>query len=273
MTRLTQRGNVLSLVMLGLVAAGVLASLAYGSYYQITRGSADTLNRANAAALLTQGAYALSTEAAVAGDVDSDGITEPLAGSMVLNDGWEIPASSGAPKADTWGSKVQYCVWDNGSSYASSGRLTGANPAAASSLQFALISAGPDKSFDTTCAQVLSRYLTAAPVLANGDDGVRTMSLAQLNQGVGGTYYFGDPVTSIAALPLTDAPAGKMRLVKDAQLPYVWNGSMWLPVNAGAWLVVVPGASCAGLPAGLLARDALDDLYLCAATTAAWKKV
>jgi hypothetical protein len=269
-----QQGNVLALVMLGLLAAGVLASIAYGSYYQITRGSADTVNRANASALLTQAAYTLAAEAAVAGDGDGDGITEPIAGSVALNDGWEVPTSSGAPKADSWGSKLQYCAWDNGSVNASAGRLTGANPAAASNLQFALVSAGPDKSFNTSCAQVLAHYAAGAANLANGDDGVRTLSVAQLNQGVGGTYYYGDAVASVSALPLTDTPAGKMRIVKDTQLPYVWNGSAWLPVNAGAWLVVVPGADCSALPAGLLARDAADDLYLCkAAAPRVWKKV
>jgi hypothetical protein len=100
------------------------------------------------------------------------------------------------------------------------------------------------------------------------------MSVAQLNQGVGGTYYYGDAVASVSALPLTDAPAGKLRIVRDTQLPYMWNGSSWLPVNAGAWLVVTPGATCTPLPGGLLARDAADDLYMCAAnTTGKWKKV
>jgi hypothetical protein len=275
MTRRMQRGNVLALVMLGLLAAGVLATIAYGSYYQITRGTADTVNRANASVLLTQAAYALAAEAAVAGDPDSDGITEPVAGSLALNDGWEVPASSGAPKTDTWGSKLQYCAWDNGSSNLSAGRLQGANPVTASSLQFALISAGPDKAFNTTCTQARASYLAGAPVIANGDDGVRTMSVAQLNQGVGGTYYFGDAVSSVSTLPLNDAPAGKLRVVKDTQLPYIWNGSSWLPANAGAWLVLTPamvGADCSVYPAGLLARDNADALYICAANGRTWKK-
>jgi hypothetical protein len=270
MTRHRQQGNVLALVMLGLLAAGVLATIAYGSYYQIARGTTDTVNRANASALLTQAAYALAAEAAVAGDVDTDGITEPIAGSIALNDGWEVPASSGAPKADTWSSKLQYCAWDNGGTTASSGRFAGANPGLANSLQFALISAGPDKSFNTSCAQVIARYVAGASTIASGDDGVRSMSVAQLNQGVGGTYYYGDAVATVLALPATDMPVGKMRLVKDTQLVYTWTGSTWLPANAGAWLVVTPGASCASLPTGLLARDALDDLYMCA-TNATWK--
>ena len=269
-----QRGNVLALVMLGLLAAGVLATIAYGSYYQIARGTTDTVNRANASALLTQASYTLATEAATAGDVDGDGIPESIAGVVVLNDGWQVPAASGAPKVDPWGTAIQYCAWDNGSTNASAGRLTGANPALPNSLQFALISAGPDKTFATTCAQVLASYAAGASAIANGDDGVRTMSVAQVNQGVGGTVYFGDAVASVSALPATDSPAGKMRITKDTQLPYVWNGSSWLPINAGAWLIIVAAADCSAYPAGMLARDAADDLYICkTAAPRIWKKV
>jgi hypothetical protein len=262
------------MVMLGLLAAGVLATIAYGSYYQIARGTTDTVNRAQASALLTQASYTLAAEAATASDTDGDGIQEPLAGALVLNDGWQVPAASGAPKTDPWGSLIQYCPWDNGATNASAGRLTGANPALPNNLQFALISSGPDKTFNTTCAQVLAQYSVNASALANGDDGVRTLSVAQMNQGVGGTYFYGDPVASLSALPATDSPAGKLRVVRDTQLPYLWNGTTWLPLNAGAWMLVAAGADCSAYPAGVLARDALDDLYICkTAAPRVWKKV
>jgi len=271
--RLAQRGNVLAMVMLGLLAAGVLATIAYGSYYQIARGTTDTVNRAQASALLTQASYTLAAEAASAGDTDGDGIQEPLAGALVLNDGWQVPAASGAPKTDPWGSLIQYCPWDNGATNASAGRLTGANPALPNTLQFALISAGPDKTFNTTCAQVLAQYGVNASTLANGDDGVRTLSVAQMNQGVGGTYFYGDSVATVLALPVTDSPAGKLRMVRDTQIPYLWNGSTWLPLNAGAWMLVVADASCSAYPVGTLARDATDSLYICKTAPREWKKV
>jgi hypothetical protein len=280
MTRRHQTGSVLTLVMLGILAAGVLATIAYGSYYQIARGTQDTMNRTQSAALLTQAVYALATEAATAGDIDSDGITEPPAGLAVLNDGYEVPATSGAPKTDAWGSKILYCPWDNGSTNTSAGRLTGAAAALQTSLQLALISAGPDKTLDTSCADVLTHVNAHASVIANGDDGVRTMTVAQLNQGVGGTYFYGDPVASVAALPATDAPIGKMRVAKDTQIAYMWNGTIWVPLNtgAGAWLVIAATTtaaltSCAPYPPGTLARDlAADTLYLCKANQT-WKTV
>ena len=260
-----QRGSVLTLILLGLLAAGVLASIAYGSYYQITRGTQDTAMRTHSGALLTQAAYTLATEAS---DTDADGIAEPLAGVVALNDGWEIPATSGAPKADAWGTALMYCPWDNGGTNSSPGRLTGISGADPSAIQFALVSAGPDKTFNTTCAQ-------ARTGIASGDDGVRSMSVAQLNQGVGGTYFYGDPVSSLSALPASGAPSGMMRVTEDTQIPYLWTGSAWQPLNAGAWLVVAAGASCTVYPAGTLARDANDDLYLCTTATAprSWKRV
>jgi type II secretory pathway pseudopilin PulG len=275
MTRRHQSGSALTLVMLGILAAGVLATIAYGSYYQIARGTQDTMNRTQSAALLTQAVYALATEAATAGDIDADGVTEPTAGAVAFTpiDGFEVPATSGAPKTDAWGSKIKYCPWDNGSTNTSAGRLTGVDAALQTSLQIALISAGPDKAFATTCAQVLAGGAAAQP---NGDDGIRTLTVAQLNQGVGGTYFYGDPVANVSALPATDAPAGKMRVAKDTQIPYLWNGSSWAPLNAGAWLMVpvstTPATSCAPYPPGTLARDSADVLYLCRAAQT-WKTV
>jgi hypothetical protein len=265
MMRREQTGSLLTLVLLGLVAAGVLATIAYGSYYQIARGTQDTVLRSNASALLTQAAYTLATESQDS-DIVKDGITEPPAGLIALDGGWEIPATSGAPKADAWGSPIKYCPWDNGGTNSSAGRLTGANPALQSSVQFALISAGPDKKFDTSCALALTGVV--------GDDGRRVMTVAQLNQGVGGTYFYGDPVANVSALPLTDTPTGKMRITLDTQIPYLWNGTSWLPLNAVAGLVVISGADCSIYPAGTLGRDAADDLYLCkSAAPRIWKKV
>jgi hypothetical protein len=263
MTRQAQSGSVLTLVLIGLAAVAVLATIAYGSYYQIARGTQDTANRARASALLTQAAYTLATEAS---DTDGDGIAEPLAGQVTLDDGWQVPASSGAPKTDPWGTPIKYCAWDNGSVNASPGRFTGANPALQTSIQFAVVSAGPDKVFNTTCLQALSG--------AQGDDGVRTVSVAQINQGVGGTYFYGDPVASVAALPGSGAPAGMLRIAMDTQLPYLWNGTAWMPLNAGAWLLVSAGGTCSGYPPSTLAHDVADNLYICTSTgTRIWQLV
>lgn len=272
MKRRSQTGSLLALVMLGLAAVAVLATIAYGSYYQIARGTQDTITRAQSAALLTQAAYTLVTEAAAVGDIDSDGITEPAAGSTVLGDGFDVPATSGAPKTDAWGSNFLYCPWDNGSTNASAGRLSGINTSDQNNLQFALVSAGPDKVFSTTCATLLAQSVARTPAVAGGDDGVRSMSVAQVKQGVGGTYYYGDPVPSVVYLPSGTRP-GELRIALDTQIPYVWNGYGWFPLPSGAWLVISPYTDCSLYPPGTLARDGADDLYLCAGNGRFWKRV
>jgi hypothetical protein len=265
--RRQQQGSILTLVLLGILAVGVLATLAYGSYYQIARGTLDTVNRAHSSALLTQAAYTLATEAS---DTDMDGTAEPPAGGSVLNDGWEIPATSGSPKVDAWGSKIMYCPWDNGSvNNPVAHRKLGANPALPNSIQFALVSAGPDKTFNTSCVQ--------AQIGANGDDGVRTMSVTQLNQGVGNTYFYGDPVANLAALTAlttTGLPPGMIRVTQDTQISYIWSGASWLPLNAGAWVDGVAGAgtNCSDYLSGTLARAADENLYMCTKDKK-WKKM
>lgn len=264
MSRRRQRGGLLAMVLLGLLAVSVLATIAYGSYYQIARGTMDTVNRANASALLTQAAFTLASEAR---DSDNDGHAEAPAGqqrlSDGLNDGWAVPASSGAPKADVWGSALKYCPWDHGSTSSSVGRLAGSDPVLPGLLQFVLVSAGPDKSFNTSCAQAASG--------AQGDDGVRTMTVAQMNQGV--TYLLGDPVASVSALPPSGSPAGMMRVASDTQITYLWNGSAWLPLGATAGLVAaVADGDCSAYPIGLLVRNAAEDLFMCRANRT-WKKL
>jgi hypothetical protein len=261
MTLRSASGSILTLVLLGILGAGVLATIAYGSYYQIARGTQDTVNRTNAATTLTQAAYTLATEAA---DTDADGVAEPTAGATPLADGWEIPATSGATKADAWGTSVKYCVWDNGSTYSSAGRLNGDPSGAQGAIQFALISAGPDRQLSTSCAQ--------AKTSAQGDDGVRTKSISEINQGVGGTVYYGDPVATVSNLPLTDAPSGKIRVVRDTRIAYLWNGTSWLPLTPAAPLGATAGLSCSPYPVGTLARDGADDLHICN-SGGVWKKV
>jgi hypothetical protein len=269
--RRQQQGSILTLVLLGILAVGVLATLAYGSYYQIARGTLDTVNRANSSALLTQAAYTLATEAR---DADADGIAEPPAGLEVSSGIFEVPASSGAPKMDAWGSPLRYCPWDNsslnGTTTSSDKRLQGIYPALPTSVQFALVSAGPDKILNTSCEQ--------AKTGAQGDDGVRVMTVAQMNQGVGGTYFYGDPVANLAvltALSTTGIPPGMMRVTLDTRIPYLWNGTSWLPFNTGTVLPVVTGADCSDYQPGMLGRDTLDDLYMCKSSGSprTWKKV
>lgn len=248
-----QAGGVVAFVLVALVTLGVLATLAYGVYFQISRGTQDTVLRAQAASLLMQAAHILASEAR---DIDSDGYLEAPAGVSVLDtNGWEIPASSGAPKSDPWGMPFKYCVWDHGSSNASAGRLAGDQPGSAASISVALISAGSDKSFSTSCSQAASG--------AGADDLVRTLTIGQ-TQLAAASLYYGEPVSSVASLPLTDQPTGRIRLVLDTRVVYQWTGAGWVPLTAVAVPVIKSGDFCTGYVTGSLGRDDVNhDLHIC----------
>jgi alpha-tubulin suppressor-like RCC1 family protein len=100
-----------------------------------------------------------------------------------------------------------------------------------SSVVFAVISGGPDKIIQTTCAQ-------AKAGAVQGDDGMRVMTVAQLNQGVGGTQYWGDPVASLTALNALNTAAlknGQQRCTLDTNVCYRWNSATpaWVAVSGG----------------------------------------
>lgn len=81
-----------------------------------------------------------------------------------------------------------------------------------------------------------------------------------------------DPVPTSTALPSTGNVNGDTRLVLDINRSYTWNSGAWYangltndgylrgPNNATA---VSQGASCTGVPAGTLAKDAAGNLFVC----------
>jgi hypothetical protein len=98
-----------------------------------------------------------------AGDCDSDGFVEPVpyvtgASAPFPVGGGYLPSTIGASQQDPWQGRYGYCVWDHGTATADVGcevsagvsnRLAGANQSDLISL--AVISAGPDRVFQTSC--------------------------------------------------------------------------------------------------------------------------
>ena len=141
--------------------------------------SIDTQNCANLRSLycIQQTATADPATSSVGGDCDNDGVVEPLefrpAGTTPAPvGGGLLPATVGIPQTDPWGSQYGYCVWDYGSVKSSAScqqttqgtnmRLAGGTNSTSTPI-VALISAGPDKKFTTTC-----RTFAAADTNANG---------------------------------------------------------------------------------------------------------
>lgn len=178
---------------------------------------------------IAQAQSILVTESA---DSDGDGYLESpafTAWGSAPTGGGSVPVASGAGAlVDGWGTKLGYCPFDNGTTNSSASRITGDNPGTQSSVLFALVSAGADKTFSTTCAQ-------AKTGTAQSDDIVSFITIASANQGVGGTVYWGDPVASLVALNALNTSAlknGQLRITLDTNTVYRWNSGTGLWVAA-----------------------------------------
>lgn len=168
-----QAGNVLFAVFGAIALVGVLSA----SMMTFMKGPLATsikLTKMNTAeSQMTIGAQvAVMATAAQAnnGDCDLDGYVEPLEWRTATTEpiptgGGLIPLSLGISKKDPWGTEYGYCVWNHGPTLSGSGcaanMLNGYNSNA--NTVVALISAGPDKAFTTTC-----RDFATADVVANG---------------------------------------------------------------------------------------------------------
>lgn len=266
------------MAMLG-VGAVLVGMLGYG-FVSLTRTGSVTASKSQASDTLTQ---AKNSIVVLASDTDSDNIYEaPAWYSSATNcststtvcpktDGTGASAAGQlpltvAPRTDAWGTPFGYCVWDNGSTTVSTGRLAGNSAATntGSDVVFAVISAGPNRVFDTHCALIKTNYGTTTAYVS-GDDGVRVVTHAQMIQGVGGTVFYGDPVANMASLPATGNVTGEMRLAKDTKAVYVWDGTTWYPANASsAAISATAGSNCDAYPLGSLGRDSsTGDLLIC----------
>ncbi len=184
--RLRQSGNVFFALMGAIAVAGIL-SYGVNSYIRGPLKTAVKMTKQDAAESQMNIAGQLSVMSAAAvtgnGDCDSDGYTEPLewrdAGSLPKpTGGGLIPNAIGVKKTDPWGTQYGYCAWDAGPITLNAGcqatspgtnmRLEGAN-----SLDYpvvAIISAGPDRIFTTTCRN----FSTGADRADQNNNGVLT---------------------------------------------------------------------------------------------------
>ena len=99
--------------------------------------------------------------------------------------GGHIPGTIGGQKNDPWGTPYGYCVWDNGADVGGcqSNMLPGEN--SPNTMAIALVSAGPDRQFNTSCTQ-------AGDDDAQNDDIVEPLSYPDAVSaagGGGGSYW------------------------------------------------------------------------------------
>lgn len=215
------RGNIFALLFAAVALIGVVSVLGI----QTITGPISTATRATQknmieTHLMTNARLVIMNAGAQAGggDVDGDGIIEPIeyvpngtAGcTITLSGGGCLPSSLGAALTDPFGSPYGYCVWDHGA--VNNGHVDG-NPVAPFRLRgtndqtqpvIALLSAGPDRIFQTTC-HAFDGIGQDGPVKPVGsDDYVFTYTYNEALASSGGlwTVKLADPQTAEIAKDL-----------------------------------------------------------------------
>lgn len=221
------RGNIFALLFAAVALVGVVSVLGM----QTITGPISTATRATQknmieTHLMTNARLVIMNAGAQAGggDVDGDGIIEPIeyvpngtAGcTITLTGGGCLPSSLGAALTDPFGSPYGYCVWDHGA--VNNGHVDG-NPVAPFRLRgtndptrpvIALISAGPDRAFQTTC-NAFDGVGQDGPVKPVGsDDYVFTYTYNEALASSGGlwTVKLADPQTAEIAKDLEVKDSG-----------------------------------------------------------------
>jgi hypothetical protein len=214
--RITERGNVFftlfgAVAVVGVLGAGIMATM---------RGPLTTMVEVNRR---TQAESEMSIASKLAlleavetlsngGDCDGDGYVEPLefkdagAGDKPTGGGY-LPDAVGSNKEDPWGMNYGYCAWDAGTiiddaacdddSSASYERLDGSGLDDATYTVIALISAGPDRIFQTTCTGGGSPDITKA---AGSDDIINAFTYEAAVAGTGGLWKLKSGSADIAEI-------------------------------------------------------------------------
>lgn len=123
------------------------------------------------------------------GDIDNDGAVEPpqfiVDATLGLTGGGRVPSDFGISKTDTWGTPIGYCVWDHGPTFtAAENRLQG--DLDSTSTVIAIISAGPDQQFQTSCLPYDGSAPEGVNKPAGTDDIVTSLSYSEASEEVGG---------------------------------------------------------------------------------------
>jgi hypothetical protein len=144
-----QKGFAFATIMLAVAALGIITLIAFGIVTSISKPSRLVTNQISTRSSINQ---ALMSIARVV-STDTDSYPLPAAGVVVNGDGYDMPQVSGASMTDGWGTKFRYCAWDHGTS-TNTGRIVGDIHPNANANLFGVISAGPDKTFNTSCASL-----------------------------------------------------------------------------------------------------------------------
>ncbi|MBI3441066.1 MAG: hypothetical protein HY052_04575, partial [Proteobacteria bacterium] len=175
--RARQAGSVFTVLLAGVAMASALSLVLYQTISGPMSSMVRITNKTAAKAQLQSVSNIVIMDAinqASGGDCDGDGAVEPRewrVGAYGPTGGGLIPLTIGAPITDPWGTDYGYCVWDVGAyndpttnnftapatgcgagAHRLKGTPTPSTSTAKSSTVIAIISAGPNRQFQTTCS-------------------------------------------------------------------------------------------------------------------------
>ena len=190
--RRSEAGNVFFAIFaaVGMVA---LLGVALTNLMQGPITSVSKVTRVNVALNDMQAAVAVITQASLVApdaDCDDDGFIEPLpfrdaGAASAPSGGGLLPLSTAVNRRDPWGTDYGYCVWDHGGKVlddscggADAMRRGGGNTQEAAAI--AVMSAGPDKIFQTACEDWIDNDTPVVNKVSGSDDMWRIIPYAQM---------------------------------------------------------------------------------------------
>lgn len=194
-----EKGNVATVLFGSVAMVGVISAATMQMISGPIRTASMVNNKNLVESQLIIGAKVIALSVDDTDDLDADGTVEPPVYDNTAapkpTGGGGVPAGVGAAKTDPWNTNYGYCVWDNGNdTIISPGefRLAGENDPNA--LAIALISAGPNRQFETTCSAGPGAAVTKA---VNSDDYVFSYTYAEAAGTVGGLWEIGAANTEV----------------------------------------------------------------------------
>jgi hypothetical protein len=249
----SESGSVFTVLLAGIAIAGAMSVVLYSTMSGPMSSMVRVTNRTQAKSQMQAIANIIIMSAlnqANSGSCENNGFVQPApwrTGSYGPTGGGLVPNNLGAPLTDPWGTDYGYCVWDvgpgntdkcGGGNY----RLGTLNPSppgasnAASDVVIAIISAGPDRKFSTTCQDYSNTggvgTETNAVVSPNGDDIVLS-------------YTYSEAATATSSL-WSLSPNSSSTAVINKTLAVGPTGSATVTVNPVTGLINALGVTSTG---------------------------
>jgi len=290
-TSLKESGNVFLMLFGAVAMVGVLGA----STMTVLKGPVRTMSQVTKLTLaennmMTTAKIAVTIANEPSDDCDTDNFLEPdeaganIAGFNGGTEGGQIPAAIGVQRQDPWGTDYGYCVWDHGTvddagcGGAGQNRLAGDNVnAVISDYVIAVISAGPDGNYQTTCND-FTGVGTLITRTSGADDIIFGYTYAEAAAVAGGLWNDDGGVTTAAierdlsvrtdvSNPLTEtlgftASSGDFSVTGSGEFPVVrtdniqgttgvgTNINIDNPIVAGSSITATGNVSAADLIAG-----------------------